>query len=250
MTILSVQQVTKRFGSDTDHKITALSGIDLTIEEGTFTAIMGTSGSGKSTLLHLLSGLDNPSEGEIYLRGERISGLEDQALTELRNRQFGFIFQFFHLIPVLNVLENVTLPLMFGKGTSEAGDAKAMELLSRLDIGHLAHAFPSKLSGGQQQRVAIARALINDPTILLADEPTGSLDSHTSKLVMSHLRQLSDTYNQTLIVVTHDAHVAAYAHRVLFMHDGHVVADLSLSESDAHNHRVQKLSALAQEINV
>ncbi|GAB6930244.1 ABC transporter ATP-binding protein [Paenibacillus sp. JCM 10914] len=250
MTILSVQQVTKRFGNDRDHTITALKGVDLQIEKGSFTAIMGTSGSGKSTLLNLLSGLDHPTEGGIYLKGENISLFDDKKLTELRNRHFGFIFQFFHLIPMMNVLENVTLPSMFSKGKHEHLEGKALELLSRLEIGHLAHSFPSKLSGGQQQRVAIARALINDPDIILADEPTGSLDSNTSKLVMEHLQLLSDSFKHTLILVTHDAGVAAYADRVLFMHDGQIVEDFSPGEGTSHKERTQLLNDIAQGLSV
>ncbi|RAL24559.1 ABC transporter ATP-binding protein [Thermoflavimicrobium daqui] len=201
----------------------ALKDIQLSIYEGEFVAIMGTSGSGKSTLLHLLSGLDQPTTGEVLFNGKALHRLNDSQLTELRRDQIGFIFQFFHLIPVLSAEENVTLPAMLAGKTNQQLTVKARQLLQFMGIGQLAKSLPSQMSGGQQQRVAIARSLINDPKLILADEPTGSLDSKTSKEILTILQRFCAERNHSLAMVTHDPHVAAYADRVIFLQDGRIV---------------------------
>ena len=204
-------------------KVLALRGVDLAIEHGEFVAIMGPSGCGKSTLLNLLAGLDRPTAGEVRLDGERIDGLSETELARLRRRRIGFVFQFFNLMPTLSAVENVELPLLLvGRPRKDARRA-ANELLSELGIGDKHAAAPVQLSGGQQQRVALARALANAPDVVLADEPTGNLDSAAARDVLGLLRDARDR-GQTLLLVTHDARVAAAADRVVTLRDG-LVAD-------------------------
>ncbi|GAK05551.1 ABC transporter, ATP-binding protein [Geomicrobium sp. JCM 19037] len=202
MVLLDVNGVSKIYSP----RFYALNNLSISFEEGSFTAIMGSSGSGKSTLLHLLAGLDKPTSGTITLKGNEITNFNDNQLTRLRNEEFGFVFQQFHLLPVLTALENVIIPTSFTKHrpSSKEVTARAQTLLERLHIGHLAHVLPKKLSGGQQQRVAIARAMINKPSIVVADEPTGSLDSFTSSIVMKEFKDLHQFLGYTMIIVTHD----------------------------------------------
>ncbi|KMK76253.1 ABC transporter ATP-binding protein [Alkalihalobacillus pseudalcaliphilus] len=246
MNILTGHSITKRFGEHEKNSVYALKSVDVTFEKGSFTAIMGTSGSGKSTLLNIISGLDKPTKGSLFFNDINLNELDDHQLTSMRNKYYGFIFQYFHLIPVMNVIDNITLPKYFTKEkqSKNAFTDRAMSILNDLGIRHLAKSFPAELSGGQQQRVAIARALINQPEILLADEPTGSLDSNTSTLVMKQLQRLNTEHNQTIITVTHDANVAAHADRVLMMHDGYIVKEQILSKLDSHETKVIYLSQL------
>lgn len=231
MEILNIKNITKVYGQG-QNKTYALNKINLIAQKGEFISIMGTSGSGKSTLLNIISGLDVPSSGEVYIKGKKLSSLSDKELTNFRRHHIGFIFQFFNLIPVLSTLENVTLPAILAGKHLEIVEKKAQDLLNLVDIGHLSHSKPSEMSGGQQQRVSIARALLNEPEFILADEPTGSLDSKTSKEILCILKNFCVHMNHTLIMVTHDAHVASYADRVLFMHDGKIVNELYLSTSE------------------
>jgi putative ABC transport system ATP-binding protein len=204
-------------------KVEALRGVDLAIERGEFVAVMGPSGCGKSTLLTLLAGLDRPTEGEVWLDGERIDRLSETELARLRRRKIGFVFQFFNLVPTLSVVENVELPLLLvGRRRSDARRS-ANELLSDLGIADKHGAAPVLLSGGQQQRVALARALANTPAIVLGDEPTGNLDSAATREVLGLLRAARD-HGQTLLIATHDARVAAAADRIVGLRDG-LVAD-------------------------
>ncbi|GLI86201.1 macrolide ABC transporter ATP-binding protein [Rossellomorea marisflavi] len=242
MTILQINHLEKVYGQGSN-AFHALKDLTMNVEKGEFLAIMGTSGSGKSTLLNMMAGLDQPTRGTIHLNGQPVHSLRDGALTELRRDHIGFIFQFFNLIPVLTVLENVTLPSDLAskrKGIKK----RAMDLLDHLGISHLAGSFPSELSGGQQQRVAIARALVTEPKIILADEPTGSLDSKTGKEILQLLRTFTEELGHTLIMVTHDAQVAAHSHRVIFLRDGALIKDTQL----AANHSImEKTSLLNQE---
>ena len=203
----------------------ALRGVDLTVDRGEFMSIMGPSGCGKSSLLNLLGALDTPTDGEVLFEGAPLSGLNDRQHTMIRRQRIGFVFQFFNLIPVLTVEENIAFPAVMDgrRGHSERVD-NALELLGLVD--HRAK-LPSQLSGGEQQRTAIARALINEPDVLLVDEPTGNLDSASADEVMSHLRKLHDG-GQTIVLVTHDPTVASRAARVLFMRDGRIVEDVDL----------------------
>jgi len=205
--------------------VRALAGVDFQVEKGEFVAIMGPSGSGKSTLLHLLGGLDRPSRGEITLAGQPLSSLSDDEITLVRRRNVGFIFQFYNLVPTLTAEENVALPLLIdGKSLSKYHD-KVAELLSLVGLAERLHHKPDQLSGGQQQRVAIARAFVNDPAIVLADEPTGNLDSNAGQEVLGLLRRSCDDLNHTVVMVTHDPDAAGYADRVVHLRDGLVVKD-------------------------
>lgn len=223
--IVKVENVSKVY-EEGNRSFYALKGVSMEVKKGEFLAIMGRSGSGKSTLLNMLSGLDQPSKGSVFLNGRSLYSLGDKQLTNIRRREVGFIFQFFNLLPVLTVFENVVLPLELAgqKRTRKSGE----ELLKRLGIDHLKDQYPSQLSGGQQQRVAIARSLITKPSIILADEPTGSLDSKTGKETLAILREFCDHLGHSLVMVTHDATVASYAHRVLFLQDGRVKDELAL----------------------
>ncbi len=205
--------------------VPALRGVDLSVEPGEFVAVMGPSGCGKSTLLHLLAGLDRPTEGEVLLDGRRLNDLNESQRAVLRRRTVGFVFQAYNLIPNLTVADNVDLPgLLAGRPAAEVARRRD-ELLAALGLADKAHAFPSQLSGGQQQRVAIARALINAPTVLLADEPTGNLDSRSGNEVLALFRRFN-TEGQTILLVTHDPKVASFARRVIFMRDGRFVSEM------------------------
>ena len=203
----------------------ALRGVDLQVADGEFVAIMGPSGSGKSTLLHILGALDRPSGGSVEIHGRRYDNLDDRALTRLRGEVFGFIFQFFNLLPTLTAAENVLLPALVAGESPHRYAARTEELLALVGIADRAAHLPAELSGGEQQRVAIARALLRRPDVLLADEPTGNLDSAAGATVLRLLRRLVDG-GQTVVMVTHDASAAALADRVLFLRDGSVVDEV------------------------
>jgi putative ABC transport system ATP-binding protein len=224
--VVSAERLSRRYG-DGPTSVEALRSVSLDIAEGRLTAIMGPSGSGKSTLMHLLAGLDTPSEGTVVLDGVDITKLNEKKLTLLRREKIGFVFQFFNLLPMLTAEENVTLPLAIA-GTKI--DQKWVdEMLEKVGIADRRKHRPAELSGGQQQRVAVARALITRPKVLFADEPTGNLDSQSSKEVLSLLRRSVDELGQTIVMVTHDAGAAAQADRILFLADGRIVRDLEES---------------------
>jgi putative ABC transport system ATP-binding protein len=224
--VISARDVVRRYG-DGDTAVDALRGVSVDIAEGRLTAVMGPSGSGKSTLMHILAGLDKPSSGEVTVAGIDISDLDDAELTELRRDHIGFIFQFFNLLPMLTAAENIALPLkLAGAKPSQAWLDEVIESVGLTErIGHR----PAELSGGQQQRVAVARALVSRPSVMFADEPTGNLDSTTSGEILGLLRASVDQLGQTTVMVTHDAHAAAIADRVLFLADGDIVRDLGPS---------------------
>jgi putative ABC transport system ATP-binding protein len=222
---LEAQGLTKVFGKGAV-EVRALRGVDLRVADGEFVAIMGPSGSGKSTLLHILGALDRPSEGSVSLHGRRYDDLDDRALTRLRGEVFGFIFQFFNLLPTLTASENVLLPaLVAGEPPGEYAE-RTEELLALVSLTDRASHLPAEMSGGEQQRVAIARALLRRPAVLLADEPTGNLDSASGANVLGLLRRLVDD-GQTAVMVTHDAGAAALADRVVFLRDGRIVSEIS-----------------------
>jgi putative ABC transport system ATP-binding protein len=202
----------------------ALRGVDLEIRAGEMVGIVGPSGSGKSTLLGLIGGLDSPTRGRIEIDGVDISRMNEDQLTEIRNAKIGFIFQFFNLIPTLTALENVALPIQFAQKTRFNPNKRAKELLTLLGLNERLHHRPSELSGGQQQRVAIARALANNPPLLLADEPTGNLDSESGAIVLDALRQIRETAGTTVVIVTHDPALAARTDRVLTLVDGRILS--------------------------
>lgn len=219
MSILQASQLVKEYQMG-DVTVQALRGMDFVVNKGEFVAIMGASGSGKSTLLHLLGGLDVPSDGEVQLAGKRLAQLSDDDLTVIRRREIGFIFQFFNLLPTLSAAENIALPLLIDGKTTEDFTAKVDELLNLVGLGDRKDHRPHQLSGGQQQRVAIARALVTDPAIILADEPTGNLDSASGAEVLNILRRACDDKQQTIIMVTHDNQAAKVADRVVRLKDG------------------------------
>jgi len=246
VSILRAEQLVKTFASATgnqggrnggtaagdDARVTAVRGIDLTVEQGEFVAITGPSGCGKSTLLHLLGGITRPTSGRVLLEGIDIAGLEDDALAAIRRRRIGFVFQRYNLLPELTLLENVALPLVLDGAGDAASDAAAREALAAVGMDHRAGHRPDELSGGEQQRGAIARALICAPAIVLADEPTGALDSVNSQRVMDLLARLVRDRGQTVVLVTHDLAVAATALRTIRMRDGIVQSD-SVNQCDS-----------------
>ncbi len=223
--------------------VRALDGVSIRIERGEMVAIMGPSGSGKSTLLHLLGALETPSAGRIALAGRRFESLGEKQLTLLRRETIGFVFQFFNLLPALSAEENVVLPALIAGERDERVRNRARELLERVGLGHRTEHLPSELSGGEQQRVSIARALLRDPELVLADEPTGNLDSRSSAEVLRLLRELSSVEQQTLVMVTHDPWVAEIADRVIFLRDGRVAGEIAGGSRDAIAEAFNRLEA-------
>lgn len=222
MDILNIQHLTKVYGKG-DCATRALDDVTLSVPEGQFLAIVGSSGSGKSTLLHLMGGVDRPTSGSVYLAGNDVYSRNDEQLAVLRRREVGIVYQFFNLIPTLTVLENMTLPVALdGRPVNEG---RLRELVKTLGLEGREDHLPSQLSGGQQQRVAIGRALMNSPAVLLADEPTGNLDSRTSAEIMAILRDANKRLGQTLVVITHDESIALTADRIVAVEDGHIVRD-------------------------
>lgn len=215
-----------------DVEVKALQGLDLEIKEGEFLAIMGPSGSGKSTAVNMIGCLDVPTNGRIFLDNHDISKLSESELAQIRGKKIGFIFQQFNLIPTLTALENVALPIVFQSVDREKRTKRAKELLEIVELGDRLHHRPAELSGGQQQRVAIARSLANDPEVILADEPTGNLDSSTGETVMSFLQKLNRKEGKTIITVTHDNHVANHADRIEFLKDGKIIKSVNNRKGD------------------
>jgi putative ABC transport system ATP-binding protein len=219
-----------------DSAVRALDGVDFAIYEGEFCAIVGTSGSGKSTLLNMLAGLEKPTKGEIIIDGQHIEGLKEDALVKFRRENVGFIFQSFHLIGTMNALENVALPLNFRGEARDSRLKKADKMLDLMKLTKHKKHMPNQMSGGQQQRVGVARALVTDPKIVFADEPTGNLDSHTSEDVMRLMRKIVEEQKRTLVMVTHDNHLAQYADRVFHIIDGKIVKIENLGGKNHENY--------------
>ena len=237
LAILEAAQLWKQYRLG-EYPVNALAGVNLAVERGDFVAIMGPSGSGKSTLLHLLGGLDRPSDGEITLAGLRLSVLDDDRATLARRHNVGFIFQSYNLLPTLTAEENITLPLVIDGQNPARFCERVDALVTLVGLADRRHHKPDQLSGGEQQRVAIARALVTQPAIVLADEPTGNLDSRTGTAIMELLRLSCDDWQQTIIMVTHDPRAAAYADRVVFLRDGQVQHDITF---DAQQDMEQRL---------
>lgn len=229
MPIITTSNLTKIYGSG-QTAVAALDHVSLKIEPGEFVAIMGPSGCGKSTLLHLIGGLDKATEGIVAVDGHNLNDLDDNSLTELRRRKMGFVFQFYNLIPVLTALENAALPVTLDGVKPAQAQKKATEWLSRFGLGDRLSHRPDQLSGGQQQRVAIARALVAEPQLILADEPTGNLDTKSSDEIAGLLRQVSKEFGRAVIMVTHDPRIAAYADRIIFLKDGKVAEETILEK--------------------
>lgn len=223
MEILKVEHLCKTYGKG-ETKIKAVDDISFSVSKGDFVAIVGASGSGKSTLLHLLGGVDRPTGGKVFIDGVDIYAMDNDALAIFRRRQVGLIYQFYNLIPILNVVENITLPCKLDNKNVDI--QKLDDLLTTLGLSNRKNHLPNELSGGQQQRVSIGRAIINNPALVLADEPTGNLDSKASDEIISLLKKSNQKYNQTIIVITHDFNIANEAKRIITIEDGKIVSDV------------------------
>lgn len=233
-----------------EHSVNALDGVNFQVDLGEFVAIMGPSGSGKSTLLHLLGGLDHPSEGSVILAGKPLSGISDQEATLARRHNIGFIFQFFNLVPTLNAEENILLPVIIdGKDPKEYLD-RLNSLLDLVGLQNRRFHRPDQLSGGEQQRVAIARALITNPAVVLADEPTGNLDSKSGKVIMELLRRSCDEMGQSIVEVTHDARAAAYADRVVFLRDGQIEQEIQMDKEQPISYRLRTIIEVLEKLEL
>jgi putative ABC transport system ATP-binding protein len=229
MKIVETENLTRIYGSG-EIQVNALDGVSLHVDTGEFVAVMGPSGCGKSTLLHLLGGLDRPSEGTVKIEGKDISSLDDDALTDLRREHIGFIFQFFNLLPTLTALDNTALPLVLGGTKPAEAQKKAIEWLEKLEVADRSTHRPDALSGGQRQRVAIARSLVTEPSLILADEPTGNLDSKAAEEFAVLLRETVDKWGRSILLVTHDPRISAFADRVIYLKDGKI-------SEETQNHR-------------
>ncbi len=226
------ERLTKIYGQGAT-AVTALDAVSLRIERGEFVAVMGPSGCGKSTLLHLLAGLDRPTSGRVLVEGQDLADLDDTRLTEMRRRKIGFVFQFFNLIPVLGAAENAALPLILDGVKPGDAQARAQVWLERVGLAGRGHHRPDQLSGGEQQRVAIARALAVEPALILADEPTGNLDTDAGDAIAALLRQVCARWGRTVLMVTHDPHLAAFANRIVHLQDGKILAETPLAGGEA-----------------
>jgi putative ABC transport system ATP-binding protein len=227
MALIQTQNLTKVYGNG-ETAVTALKDVNLQVNPGEFVAVMGPSGCGKSTLLHLLGGLDRPTDGKVTIDGSTLAAMKDDDLAKLRRKRIGFVFQFYNLIPVLNATENAALPVTLDGVTAADAQQRAVGLLERFGLGERLHNRPDQLSGGQQQRVAIARALVADPVLILADEPTGNLDTRAADEIAALLARVSKEFGRAVVMVTHDPRIAAYANRIIFLKDGAVVDEAIL----------------------
>lgn len=224
MKIAETENLSKIYGSG-EVQVKALDGVSIHVDTGEFVAVMGPSGCGKSTLLHMIGGLDRPTSGVVKIEGKDLSSLSDDDLTDLRREHIGFIFQFFNLIPTLSALDNTALPLVLGGTKPKEAQVKAAEWLEKLEVADRSTHKPEELSGGQRQRVAIARSLVTDPTLILADEPTGNLDSKAAQEFATLLRETVDRWERSILLVTHDPRISSYADRILQMKDGRITEE-------------------------
>jgi putative ABC transport system ATP-binding protein len=240
MVVLEAKDLRKQYRLGRQ-QVDALAGVDFVVKKGEFVAIMGPSGSGKSTLLHLLGGLDKPSSGEVTLAGQRLSLLGDDKVTLVRRRNIGFVFQFFNLLPTLTAEENISLPQVIDGKDGAKQRVRLAAMLELVGLSDRKRHKPDQLSGGEQQRVAIARALITEPAILLADEPTGNLDSKTGTAIMELLRRSRDELGQTVVIVSHDPRAAAYADRVIFLRDGCIIREIVAEQGSSLAQRLRSI---------
>lgn len=247
MSVLEAKQLHKQYILG-ELAVNALDGVDFQLQKGEFVAIMGPSGSGKSTLLHLIGGLDQPTSGIVLLADKQLSGIKDNAATLARRHNIGFIFQFFNLVPTLNAEENILLPLIIDGKDPKDYKSRLDGLLELVGLTNRRHHRPDQLSGGEQQRVAIARALITKPSVVLADEPTGNLDTKSGKVIMDLLRRSCDKLNQSIVEVTHDPRAASYADRVVFLRDGIIVEEIILEKSLPFTLRLRKINNVLEKL--
>ena len=234
MSLIQAENLTKVYGTG-DTAVTALDHVKMSVNAGEFVAVMGPSGCGKSTLLHLLGGLDRPTDGNVSIDGQPLAKMSDNTITKLRRRKIGFVFQFFNLIPILSSVENAALPVLLDGVSSAKAKDKAREWLTKVGLGERMNNRPDQLSAGQQQRVAIARALITDPVLVLADEPTGNLDTKSADDIAALLQQVAKTWGRAVLMVTHDPRIAAYADRIIFLKDGTIVNETQLEAKRTDN---------------
>ena len=244
MQLVHTESLTKTFG-DADQPVFAVKGVNFDVKEGEFVAIMGPSGSGKSTLLYMLGGLDRPTSGKVLIHDKDLSTLNDDALSRMRRVEIGFVFQFFNLIPVLTARENAAMPMILDGVPRAEALRRADEALDKVGIADRKTHRPSELSGGQQQRVALARALVNNPPLILGDEPTGNLDSRSSDEVVSLLRRATDDWGRSIVVVTHDPRIAAHSDRIVFLKDGQIVDENRLKGQGNADQIRDQLSRIA-----
>ncbi len=249
MTVLRATAVTKQYNMG-EVTVSALQEVTFAVEKGEFVAVMGPSGSGKSTLLHLLGGLDEPTTGEITLSGYAITHLSDDEVTVVRRRKVGFIFQFYNLVPTLTAAENVALPLLIDGQRIDKHKDKVDNLLKMVGLAERSDHKPDQMSGGQQQRVAIARAFVNDPEIVLADEPTGNLDSQSGTAILELLRRSAEALQQTIVMVTHDPRAASYADRVVFLKDGRIVQHLAIEAKSGESEDIRNIMRVMRELEL
>jgi len=247
MPVLEAKSVKKEYKLG-QHVVNALTGVNFLVEEGEFVAIMGPSGSGKSTLLHLLGGLDSPTDGNITLAGQPLAKLSEHKTTLVRRHNVGFVFQFFNLLPTLTAEENILLPVIIDGKNPRKYKERLSNILDLVGLLDRRKHKPDQLSGGEQQRVAIARALITEPAILLADEPTGNLDTKTGTAIMELLRLSCNELNQTVIVVTHDPKAAAYANRIIFLRDGDIVEELRPGKNELLSERLRDIMSTMEKL--
>ena len=223
--VIRMENIVKTYYLGKPNELEILHGINLTVNKGEFVSIVGESGSGKSTLMNIIGGLDRQTQGDYYLEGQDVNGMSDEVRSAIRNRRIGFVFQNFNLLPRANALKNVMVPLLYGEEHSKNGKEHAMEMLKMVGMEDRADHRPNELSGGQKQRVAIARAMINDPAIILADEPTGALDSKTGHMVMDLFHKLHEEQGKTIVLITHSQELAQETERIVTLLDGQIVAD-------------------------
>jgi len=234
MSLIQAENLTKVYGTG-ETAVTALNRVKMSVNPGEIVAVMGPSGCGKSTLLHLLGGLDRPTDGSVSIEGQPLAKMSDNAITKLRRRKIGFVFQFFNLIPILSSVENAALPLLLDGTSSSKAKQKATEWLIKVGLGDRLNNRPDQLSAGQQQRVAIARALVTDPVLVLADEPTGNLDTKSADEIAGLLQQVAKTWGRAVLMVTHDPRIAAHADRIVFLKDGTIVNETQLESKRTDN---------------
>jgi putative ABC transport system ATP-binding protein len=246
MSLIQAENLTKVYGTG-DTAVVALDHVNLAVNPDEFVAVMGPSGCGKSTLLHLLGGLDRPSDGKVSIDGQPLAKMSDNEITQLRRRKIGLVFQFFNLIPILSSIENAALPLLLDGGNSAETKQRAIEWLTKVGLGQRLASRPDQLSAGQQQRVAIARALITDPVLVLADEPTGNLDTKSADEIAGLLKQVAKEWGRAVLMVTHDPRIAAYADRIVFLKDGKIVSETQLESkrADGAEAVLQMMKAIA-----
>jgi putative ABC transport system ATP-binding protein len=245
--ILAARDLVKQYNTN-GSSIRALDGVSIDVEPGSFVSVMGPSGSGKSTLMHILGGLDAPTSGDVFLGGKKLSGLTDQEVTLARRGSVGFVFQFFNLVPVLTVAENIALPLVIAGEAPDSYKERLDAVIEQVGLADCRDQLPSQISGGQQQRTAIARAIFPQPAVVLGDEPTGNLDTRTSTQILTLLKDLQAAHDQTIVIVTHDPRAAAYGDRVVYLEDGQITSNIELNGTKGGEARAKAVLSWLQKL--